>query len=278
MLFSSVMIALGSILGERTTRVDIAALFLSGCAMVSTTFGGFVAVYGQKRAHLLLGLGAGMLLGATFFDLLPESMEAAQSAAWDARAMLVVLVAGFLTFYVAERVLILHSCVEDDCANEAHRRMGRMSAIGLIAHSTLDGAAIGAATLVSWREGAIVALAIIAHDMSDGLNTMMLVTHGEKARTTDYIFLGLDAVAPVGGAILALVFLPSPKWLAVFLALASGFFLYTATSDLLPEAHRRSPSSSVMLVTLAGVAIMAVAVGMTRIDAASLHRLLHGFF
>jgi len=62
------------------------------------------------------------------------------------------------------------------------------------------------------------------------------------------------------GAILALRFLPSPKWLAVFLALASGFFLYTATSDLLPEAHRRSPSLAVTLVTILGVLIMALAV------------------
>jgi zinc transporter, ZIP family len=272
------MTALSSVLGARTSGVDAAALILSGCSMISTLFGGFVAVYGQKRVHLLLGIGAGMLLGATFFDLLPESVDAAQSQGWDARGMFVVLVAGFLGFYILERVLILHSCVEGDCANEAHRRMGRMSAIGLIAHSTLDGAAIGAATLVSWRVGAIVALAIIAHDTSDGLNTMMLVTHGEKARVTDYIFLAFDAIAPVGGAILALAFLPSPKWLAVFLALASGFFLYTATSDLLPEAHRRSPSPSVMIVTLLGVVFMAAAVALARIDAASLHHLLHSVF
>ncbi len=245
--------------------------------MVSTLLGGLVAVYGQKRAHLLLGVGAGMLLGATFFDLLPESVDAAQSQGWSAREMFVVLVIGFMGFYVLERILILHACPEGDCANEAHRHMGRMSAVGLIAHSTLDGAAIGAATLVSWRVGAVVALAIIAHDMSDGLNTMMLVTHGEDARIVDYVFLGLDAIAPVGGAILALVFLPSPKWLAVFLALASGFFLYTATSDLLPEAHRRSPSPSVMILTLVGVLVMAVAVGLTRLDSATLRRLLHIF-
>ncbi|MGD0841145.1 MAG: ZIP family metal transporter [Candidatus Acidiferrales bacterium] len=272
------MIAFAEVIGARTTSIELTALLLSVCAMISTVGGGLVAVYGQKRAHLLFGVGAGMLLGATFFDLLPESVEAAQSQGWGAREMFVVLVIGFLGFYVAERVLILHSCVEDDCANEAHRRLGRLSSIGLIVHSTLDGAAIGAATLVSWRVGAAVALAIIAHDMSDGLNTMMLVTRGEAARRTDYLFLGMDAIAPVVGAMLALVFLPSPKWLAIFLALASGFFLYTATSDLLPEAHRRSPSSSVMVLTLLGVLVMAVAVGLTRLDLASLHHLFSSVF
>jgi len=254
------------------------ALGLSACAMLSTIFGGLLTVHSRKRVHLLLGTGAGMLLGATFFDLLPESVDAGRSQGWDVRVIFLILVIGFLGFYVAERTLILHSCVEGDCSNEAHRRIGRMGALGLIAHSTLDGAAIGAATLVSWREGLIVALAIVAHDMSDGLNTMMLVTHGEKARRTDFIFLGMDAIAPVAGAALALVFLPSPKWLAVFLAVASGFFLYTATSDLLPEAHRRSPSPSVTIVTIAGVAFMALAVALTRLDYASLHQLMRSLF
>jgi zinc transporter ZupT len=246
--------------------------------MLSTLCGGFIAVRGQKRVHLLLGLGAGMLLGATFFDLLPESIDAAQSQGWNVRSVLAVLVAAFLAFYVVERFLVLHSCPEGDCANEAHRRFGRMSSIGLILHSTLDGAAIGAATLVSWREGVVVALAIIAHDMSDGLNTMMLVTRGERALRTDFAFLVADAIAPVGGALLALRFLPSPKWLAVFLAVASGVFLYTATSDLLPEAHRRSPSPTIILVTLAGVAFMGIAVALSRVDYASLQRFIWSSF
>jgi zinc transporter ZupT len=110
--------------------------------------------------------------------------------------------------------------------------------------------------------------------MSDGLNTMMLVTHGERPRRADFVYLGMDAIAPVVGAILALVLLPSPKWLAVFLALASGFFLYTATSDLLPEAHRRSPSPSVTVLTIIGVFIMALAVGLTRLDFVALQRML----
>jgi ZIP family zinc transporter len=246
--------------------------------MGSTVCGGLVAIRGQKRLHLLLGLGAGMLLGATFFDLLPESIEAAQSQGWTARGMLLVLVLGFLGFYVTERVLILHSCAEDDCSNEAHRRFGRLSSIGLIAHSTLDGAAIAAATLVGWRQGIVVALAIIAHDLSDGLNTIMLVTRGEKPRRTDFAFLALDAVAPVAGALLALRFLPSAKDLAVFLAIASGFFLYTSTSDLLPEAHRRSPSPAVMVVTILGVVIMAIAVGLSTVDYGMVQRLIQSAF
>ncbi len=235
-------------------------IFLTSLAMLSTLGGGFAAVYFRRRIHLLMGFGAGVLLGATFFDLLPESLALAQENQWDIKWILGVVIAGFIGFYLLERLLILHACPEGDCENEAHKQVGRLGAIGLIAHSTLDGMAIGAASLVGWHTGLLVALAVVAHDSSDGLNTILLITRGEKVQKGDIIFLVLDAIAPVFGGLLALVLLPSPIALAVFLALASGFFLYTATSDILPEAHRRSPSLSVSAAAVIGIVLIGTAV------------------
>ena len=235
-------------------------LLFTSLAMLSTLAGGMIAIKAHRRIHLLMGLGAGVLLGAVFFDLLPESLAVAAGQGWSSRIILGIVIGGFLLFYLTERLLVLHACPEEDCGNQAHQHIGRMSAIGLIVHSTLDGAAIGAAALVNWQTGLLVALAVIAHDTSDGLNTILLVTHGERVRRSDLIFLLLDALAPVFGGVLALAVLPPAGALAVFLGFASGFFLYTATSDLLPEAHRRSPSIAVSAATIAGIVFMALAV------------------
>src|SRR5215510_3957271 len=148
------------------------ALFFTSLAMVSTITGGYIAIAAHRRIHLLLGLGAGVLLGAVFFDLMPESLSVAASQGWSSKTILALVLAGFLVFYLTERLIILNACPVGDCENEAHRQMGRLSAIGLNLHSMLDGAAIGAATLVNWQTGLLVALAVIAHDVSDGLNTI----------------------------------------------------------------------------------------------------------
>jgi len=238
----------------------MSTLLFTFLAMCSTLVGGYIAVAARRQIHLLMGLGAGVLLGAVFFDLLPESLSVAATQGWNSRVVLGIVVAGFLIFYLVERLLVLHSCPEGVCTNEVHQHVGRLGSIGLIVHSTLDGAAIGAATLVNWRTGLLVALAVIAHDMSDGLNTILLVTHGEQVRHRDVVFLVMDAIAPVVGGLLALAVLPPPAALAIFLGFASGFFLYTATSDLLPEAHRRSPSLTVSMAAIVGIVFIAVAV------------------
>ena len=165
-------------------------LLFTSLAMCSTLAGGYVAVAARRRRlHLLMGLGAGVLLGAVFFDLLPEALSVAEEQGWGFRVVLGIVLGGFLLFYLVERLLVLHSCPEGDCTNEVHQHIGRLGSVGLIVHSTLDGAAIGAASLVNWRTGLLVALAVIAHDMSDGLNTILLVTHGEQPQRRDYLFL-----------------------------------------------------------------------------------------
>lgn len=233
-------------------------LLLTSLASLSTLFGGWLALAARKHIHLLLGFGAGVLLGATFFDLLPEAIEAARPLGWTNRGILTLTVAGFLIFYLGQRLLALQACPHGDC--KADRRAGRMSALGLIAHSTLDGSSIAAATMISWEVGLIVAIGIIVHDITDGLNTILLVTRGRAAGTKDIIFLAADAAAPVfGGLVVQFSTISSPH-LALLLGITSGFFLFTATADLLPDAHRRSSGFRVSLATVTGIVLIGVAI------------------
>ena len=66
----------------------------------------------------------------------------------------------------------------------------------------------------------------------------------------------MDAIAPVRGAGLSLLVVPSTGLLAVLLALFCGFFLHIGASGLLPESHRAHPRPSTTLATLLGAAFL----------------------
>ena len=237
-------------------RVKI--ILLTVLAGISTLSGGWLALRARRHIHLLLGFGAGVLLGATFFDLLPEAIEAAGQRGWSSRGVLALTVCGFLIFYLGQRVLTLQACPSDNC--EADRHVGRMSALGLIAHSVIDGASIAAAALISWRTGLVVAVGIIVHDITDGLNTILLVTRGGSPQMKDLAFLAADAIAPILGGTLLVAATPSSHQLALVLGVTSGFFLFTATGDLLPGAHRRSPGLGVSIAAVGGILLIGIAV------------------
>ena len=126
-----------------------------------------------------------------------------------------------------------------------------MSAAGLTFHSYLDGIAIGVGFQSSMKIGVLIALGIIAHDLSDGLNTVTVVLAHGNPRKSATTWLALDMIAPLIGAATTLMFNLSGilPWVLAFFA---GSFIYIGASDLLPEA-REHDSPWVGVATCVGM-------------------------
>jgi zinc transporter ZupT len=137
----------------------------------STMIGGLVAVKFRKVLQYFFAFSAGALISITFFDVLPESLNIANAQNLSIRSLMIAVVAAFLFFSLVERFFLTHHHHDDE---EHHHMMGPVGAIGLVAHSFLDGAAIGIAFQANTKVGLIVALAVISHDFTDGINTVVI--------------------------------------------------------------------------------------------------------
>jgi ZIP family zinc transporter len=74
--------------------------------------------------------------------------------------------------------------------------LGVLGAAGLCVHSFLDGVAIGISFQANPKIGFLIAVAIIAHDFSDGLNTVTVVlAHGNPVRRS-VAWLGASDLLP----------------------------------------------------------------------------------
>jgi zinc transporter, ZIP family len=231
---------------------DPMAVLLACATLVSTGLGGLAAMRLRDRLHLLLGFSAGAVLGVVFFDVLPEvSALAAQSP-----SVMLGVATEFLAFFALERVTAMHSARDHEHQASAHpAELGIVSAAGLCVHSFLDGVAIGISFQASPQIGLLIALAIVAHDFSDGLNTVTVVlAHGNPLRRS-VAWLFIDMVAPVLGAASTLLLAFPSETLPWVLAFFCGFFLYVGASDLLPEA-RTHHSPVVGIATVAGMLLI----------------------
>lgn len=234
---------------------------LAAGAVVSTWLGGLFALHNRDRLHLVLGFSAGVILGVVSFDLLPEIAELSASTHVAFKTPMIALVAGFLGFHVLEKSLVLHHAHEREYGEYAHRHpsVGVASALALAGHSTADGVAIGLAVQVNNSVGVAVALAVIGHDFADGLNTVSLMLVNDNTRRRALALLTLDALAPLLGAALTLLFSVPDRALLIYLGVFAGFLLYIGASDVLPEAHANHRSQMTMVMTVSGaVAIYTV--------------------
>ncbi len=214
--------------------------------IASTLLGGFFAIRFREFITLLIAVGAGLLLGAAFLDLLPEAIGLGVQNGLTVATVLGMMLVSYLIFYICENGL--DALAQRWQSKGLERRViGRAGAGMLIFHSFRDGLAIGTAYAASHTAGYAVALGIAAHDLGDGMNTVILTTGGERPRASDYLFLAADALAPCVGVLLTLWWRFSPLNSVFLLVLAAGFFLHMATADFLPEI-RRSNTLRVYLV------------------------------
>ncbi|MFF3007869.1 ZIP family metal transporter [Kitasatospora sp. NPDC057940] len=239
-----------------------------------TLIGGFVAQRTGDRRHLVLGFAAGLMLGVVAFDLLPEAMRQAPDEVHGVPQALLMFAVGFLTIHVVERAVAIHRGHESEYAEHTHghqhahahggRRqgVGLTAALALVGHSVMDGFAIGAAFQAGTTVGTVVAIAVVAHDFADGFNTYTITRLYGNNRRRALTLLAADALAPVSGAAITLAFTIPEHLLGLYLGFFSGFLLYLATSDILPEAHSPHPSRSTLLCTVAGVGFMWLVIGL----------------
>jgi ZIP family zinc transporter len=233
-------------------------IVLASVTLISTGLGGMAALRFRDRLHLLLGFSSGAVIAVALFDVLPEVFALGGGSSYMPFAAI-----GFLAFFALERYTALHRSREHVHTAIAHEQeLGTLSAAGLTFHSFLDGVAIGVGFQTSAKIGLLIAFGIIAHDLSDGLNTVtVLLAHGNP-RKRAISWLAADMIAPVLGAATALVInlhglLP---WLLAFFA---GSFLYIGASDLLPEAKEHD-SPWVGVATAMGMLAIYLATQMLR--------------
>lgn len=231
-------------------------LLISLAASVATFIGGIFALKFRDKLHLILGFSAGAVAGVALFDLLPEAFELGTKY-HSAGTIALYCALGFFGYLILDRLILLHTHEADD---EANAPRGFFGALTLSSHSFLDGVAIGVGFQVSTTVGIVVAVAVLAHDFSDGINTVNLVLRNGGNWKTAFRWLLVDAAAPAMGVASTLLFNISESAIGLVLAVFVGTFLYLSASDLIPESHHRHPRALTTIMTLLGASLIYIVV------------------
>ncbi len=237
----------------------MALIFIGLATFLSTMLGGYLALKLRDRLHLILGFSAGAVVAVAFFDLMPEALELG-GGVYNASTILTFVALGFFIYLFLDRILLLHGHTHDGGEDHATETRGSVRAGSLSVHSFLDGIAVGLAFQVNAAVGLVVAAAVLAHDFSDGINTVsVIVRHGGEYKKA-LRWLVVDAVAPMLGILVTMFFTVSGESLSLLLALFAGFFLYIGASDLIPESHHQHPKFMTTFMTLFGACVLYVAI------------------
>ena len=234
----------------RLIQVSASLLLYLAVLLVGSLIGGLLPLAGNWSARSLLipvAFSGGILLGAAFFDMIPESAPLlGKWLGWP-------LLGGFLTIFILERFVLVHPYPEgaSEHGHAHHIHLGITAYAGLSFHSLLDGLAISS-TYNRPELGGVVLLAVLFHKIPDAFALTSLLLLDRWSPRAIVGWMTLFAFSTPLGAILTWMALTNANNAIVgaAIALSAGTFLAVATSDVLPQIRRMNNQRMWPLVAL----------------------------
>ena len=180
----------------------------------------------------LVSFAVGALLGVALLALLPEALQEL-----PAGAVFGTLLAGILTFFILEKLVLLRHCHTDAC--QVHGATAPLVLIGDAFHNFIDGAIISAAVLTSVPLGVNTAIAVAAHEIPQEVGDVAILLAAGYSRGGALLLNIVSGAAGIVGAFLAygaVQLIPTVRPYVV--SFSSAGLLYIAMSDLIPDLHR----------------------------------------
>jgi len=225
-----------------------------------------------RLVPFLVSLAAGALLGTAFGHLLPESVE----RIGDGRKLSGLLIAGFFTFFVLEKLLCVwcngsdHHHGDLDLHLAVHSKEQGPSAgngpmvtnllFGAGIHSFVDGMAIATGYTVGTHLGVLTTIAVLFHEVPHHIGDVSILIHKGIPIVRAVVLSFLAGSTSLVGALLVLLVGARSTWVtAVLLPFATANFLYIASANLLPELRnemRLRPSFVQIFLFGAGCSLM----------------------
>ena len=235
-----------------------AANFLGGLLVSSRRVG-------QTTLRYLIALGAGFMLATVFLKMVPESIELWAGEKLTAEAMIIPMMwflGGYLLIQLVEHTVAPHFHFGEETHEEAmlaeHAALAGVSA--LMVHTFFDGVSIAAASLVDFRMGVLVFIAVLLHKLPEGFTVASMMLAAGRSRRGARVAALLVGLATLVGAALVVLFdgliVYSHNLSSHVLPLSAGVTLYVAASDLIPEVNTREGGIKTSLMVFGGVALL----------------------
>ncbi|MFW9915241.1 MAG: ZIP family metal transporter [Candidatus Thorarchaeota archaeon] len=222
----------------------------------------------HRLIFIMVAFGAGAILGAALFGIIPEIIDEANHNAEDGnghaaetedlRRLLFALIAfGFIAFYGLERFLYWyhghHSCeeVEKGCEDAGrHTQIENYAYLNLVGdgiHNMMDGAFIIVAFGLDLSIGLAATLAVLAHELPQEIGDFGILLHAGMSRSQALVANFMSGLTALIGGFLALWLVGIADFDLYILAFAAGGLIYLGAAELVPEMQKEQNNRKALI-------------------------------
>ncbi|MEM0230702.1 MAG: ZIP family metal transporter [Candidatus Woesearchaeota archaeon] len=202
----------------------------------------------------LVAFASGAMFAGGLFHLFLESLHEI-----GAEAAVLILMGGFIFFFLMERIMRWHHCHEGHC--KVHP-ISSLIVLGDGLHNFIDGLIMAVTFIAGIPLGIITSLMIFAHEIPQELGNFAVLIHSKVKRGRALLLTFLSQITCVLGGITGYFLRNIDPFKNFLMPFAAGGFLYISASDLIPELHKEAKlkkSLSAFALFLTGIIFMIAA-------------------
>lgn len=234
---------------------------LTTIAGLSTMIGTFLIFISKKKSDFIilgaLSFAAAVMMTVSFTDLIPESFSILSMTFKTFPTILILLIfinIGIIISFTIDKYL-------PDTSNDGLYRVGIISMLAIILHNIPEGIATFMAGNADLSLGITLTIAIALHNIPEGISISVPIYYatGSKRKALFYTFI--SGLSELLGAVITYLFLKpfiSDTVMGCLFAIIAGIMLHIAISELLPTSLKYKKNKLTLIFFTIGVSFMII--------------------
>ena len=236
------------------------AFIITTIAGLSTLLGTiFVFIKFKDRYKIInasLSFAAAIMITVSIFDLMPEGYNLLSGSNISLLLLLISINIG----------IIISMFIDKNVHGNDLYRVGVISMIAIIIHNIPEGIATYIACTHDLRLGIPLAIAITLHNIPEGISISLPIYYAEKSRGKAILYTFISSLSEIFGAIIAMIFFKNinNNFMGILLGIIAGIMLYIAIYELIPETIKYQNKKVSIISFIIGVIIMLISIFITK--------------
>ena len=237
------------------------AFLITTLAGLSTMIGSIIIFYKKKTDNIItasLAFASGVMLCVSITDLVPESINLLSESFYIIPTILISLI--FIVVGIILSMTIDKYLPETENNGNLYR-VGIISMLAIILHNIPEGIATFMASNNDLSLGISLAIAIALHNIPEGISISVPIYYATNSRLKALGYTFLSGMSELVGAIITYLFLSkliNPIFMGILFSIIAGIMTHISIYELIPTTLNYNNKKLSFISFILGVGVMIV--------------------
>ena len=235
------------------------SFLITTLAGLSTMIGSIIIFYKKKTNNIItasLAFASGVMMCVSITDLVPESINLLNENFYIIPTILISLI--FIVIGIILSMTI-DKYLPENKNNGSLYRVGIISMLAIILHNVPEGIATFMASNTNLSLGISLAIAIALHNIPEGISISVPIYYATNSRLKALGYTFLSGMSELVGAIITYLFLSkliNPIFMGMLFSIIAGIMMHISVYELIPTSLNYNNKKLTIISFILGVGVM----------------------